>query len=159
MDDIIVTGSDSAQIQQVITNPQTTFALKDLGELHFFLGIQATKTDTGLHLSQSKYIADLLNKVKMQDCTPYSTPMATNVPLTKINSEPFADATLYRSTIGALQHVTPTRLEIAFPVNKLSQFLTAPTINHWQACKRILRYLKGTMHMGLQYSNLKVPCT
>ncbi|KAH9652916.1 retrovirus-related pol polyprotein from transposon RE1 [Citrus sinensis] len=62
VDDIIVTGSNSAQIQQVIINLQTTFALKDLGELHFFLGIQVTKTDTGLHLSQSKYIADLLTK-------------------------------------------------------------------------------------------------
>ncbi|KAH9793062.1 retrovirus-related pol polyprotein from transposon RE1 [Citrus sinensis] len=153
VDDIIVTGSDSEQIQQVITNLQTTFALKDLRELHFFLGIQVTKTDTGLHLSQSKYIADLLNKVKMQDCTPCSTPMAANVPLTKTDSEPFVDATLYRSTIGALQYAILTRPEIAFPVNKLSQFLTAPTINHWQACKRILRYLKGTMHMGLQYSH------
>ncbi|KAH9685572.1 retrovirus-related pol polyprotein from transposon RE1 [Citrus sinensis] len=124
VDDIIVTGSDSAQIQQVITNLQSTFALKDLGELHFFL-----------------------------DCTTCSTPMAANVPLTKTDSEHFPDATLYRSTIGALQYATLTRLEIAFPVNKLSQFLAAPTINHWQACKSILRYLKGTMHMGLQYSH------
>ncbi|KAH9689176.1 retrovirus-related pol polyprotein from transposon RE1 [Citrus sinensis] len=153
VDDIIVTGSDSTQIQQVITNLQTTFALKDLGELHYFLGIQVTKTATGLHLSQTKYIADLLNKVKMQDCTPCSTPMAANVPLTKTDSDLFANATLYRSTIGALQYATLTRPEIAFLVNKLSQFLAAPTTNHWQACKRILRYLKGTLHMGLQYSN------
>ncbi|KAH9770188.1 reverse transcriptase Ty1/copia-type domain-containing protein [Citrus sinensis] len=112
-----------------------------------------TKTNTGLHLSQSKYIVDLLNKVNMQDCTPRSTPMAANVPLTKTDSEFFADATLYRSTIGTLQYATLTRPKIAFPVNKLSQFLAAPKNNHWQACKRILRYLKGTMHMGLQYSN------
>ncbi|KAH9751439.1 reverse transcriptase Ty1/copia-type domain-containing protein [Citrus sinensis] len=161
VDDIIVTGSDSAQIQQVFTNQQTTFALKDLGELHFFLGIQVTKTDTGLYLSQSKYIADLLNKVKMKGCTPCSTPMAANVPFTKTDSEPFPDATLYRSTIGALQYATLTRPEITFPVNKLNQFVAAPTINHWQACKRILRYLKGTMHMGLQYSHqgpLNIDC-
>ncbi|KAH9703865.1 hypothetical protein KPL70_011249 [Citrus sinensis] len=104
--------------------------------------VTVIKTDTGLHLSQSKYIADLLNKVKMQVCTPCSTPMAANVPLTKTDSELFADATLYRSTIGALQYATLIRSEIAFLVNKLSQFLTTPTIN-----------LKGTMHMGLQYSN------
>ena len=161
VDDIIVTGSDFAQIQQVITNLQTTFALKDLGELHFFLGIQVTKTDTCLHLSQSKYLVDLLNKVKMQDCTPCSTPMAANVPFTKTDSELFADATLYRSIIGALQYATLTKPEIAFPINKLSQFLAAPTINHWQACKRILRYLKGTMHIGLQYSQqgpLNIDC-
>ncbi|KAH9744520.1 retrovirus-related pol polyprotein from transposon RE1 [Citrus sinensis] len=151
VDDIIVTGSSTCLIQQVISNLQSTFALKDLGELNYFLGIQVVKNSSGLHLSQSKYIVDLLHKVNLQDCTPCSTPMAAGTSLTKSDSELFANATLYRSTIGALQSATLTRPEIAFSVNKLSQFLAAPTVNHWQACKRILRYLKGTLHLGLQF--------
>ena len=151
VDDIIVTGSSTCLIQQVISNLQSTFALKDLGELNYFLGIQVVKNSSGLHLSQSKYIVDLLHKVNLQDCTPCSTPMAAGTSLTKSDSELFANATLYRSTIGALQYATLTRPEIAFSVNKLSQFLAAPTVNHWQACKRILRYLKGTLHLGLQF--------
>ncbi|KAH9736625.1 retrovirus-related pol polyprotein from transposon RE1 [Citrus sinensis] len=151
VDDIIVTGSSSCLIQQVISNLQSTFALKDLGELNYFLGIQVVKNSSGLHLSQSKYIVDLLHKVNLQDCTPCSTPMAAGTSLTKSDSELFDNATLYRSTIGALQYATLTRPKIAFSVNKLGQFLAAPTVNHWQACKRILRYLKGTLHLGLQF--------
>lgn len=63
----------------------------------------------------------------------------------------FPDITLHRSTISALQHAIITRPEITFSVNKLNQFLTAQTINHWQACKRILRYLKGTLYKELQF--------
>lgn len=120
VDNIIVTGSSSHLIQQVITDLQSTLALKDLGELNYFLSLQVIKTFDGLHISQSKYIMDLLHKVQMQDYTLCSTPMAAGVPLTKADSEPFADATLHRSTIGALQYATLTRPEITFTVNKLS---------------------------------------
>ena len=62
VDDIIVTGSCSAKIQQVIQDMQQTFALKDLGELSYFLGIEVSKIQNGIHLSQAKYIADVLAK-------------------------------------------------------------------------------------------------
>lgn len=61
--------------------PQT-FALKDLGELNYFLGIQVTKTEKGIHLSQAKYIADLLAKNNMDKCCLYAKPMATSHHLT-----------------------------------------------------------------------------
>lgn len=85
----------------------------------------------------------------MQDSTPCSTLMASGVPLTRADSKLFSDATLYRSTVGAFQYIALTRPYIAFSINKLSQFLSAPIVNHWQACKRILIYLKGTILFGL----------
>ena len=161
VDDIIITGSNSLSVLQVISDMQATFALKDLGELSYFLGVEVTKTKEGIHLSQSKYIADLLAKQGMDSCSPVPTPMATSHQLTKHSGTEIDNSYQYRSVVGALQYVTLTRPDIVFTVNKLSQFLTAPTTEHWQACKRLLRYLKGTIHFGLQLyhsGNLQITC-
>lgn len=161
VDDIIVTGSNYQLVQQVIHNMQTTFALKDLGELNYFLGIEVSKTAAGVHLSQAKYIADLLAKHDMASCSPVPTPMSTGHHLTKSSGSPISNASQYRSIIGALQYVTLTRPEIAFSVNKLSQFLSLPMTEHWEACKRLLRYLKGSIHFGLHFyhcGTLQVNC-
>ncbi|XP_031261138.1 uncharacterized protein LOC116119335 [Pistacia vera] len=87
----------------------------------------------------------------MQDAYSCSTPMAAGTKLSATDSELFKDPSLYRSTIGALQYLTLTRPDISFTVNKLSQYLQAPTELQWQACKRVLRYLKGTQSHGLQF--------
>ncbi|KAJ4746261.1 Gag/pol [Rhynchospora pubera] len=151
VDDIIVTGSDMPQVSALIANLQSHFALKDLGNLNFFLGITAKFTNDGLHLSQQQYVTDLLHRTHMDKAQHVSTPMAVNTSLSKFDGEPFHDPKLYRAVVGALQYVTITRPEIAFPVNKCSQFMHSPTTTHWIAVKRILRYLKGTLDHGLLF--------
>ena len=79
------------------------------------------------------------------------TPMCSGNKLHSIESAPFAHPSLYRSTIGALQYLTLTKPDLAFHVNKLNQFLQEPTAAHWQADKRILRYIKGTLSFDLQF--------
>ncbi|XP_019053481.1 PREDICTED: uncharacterized protein LOC109114767 [Nelumbo nucifera] len=78
--------------------------------------------------------------------------MATYSRLSRFDGEPLSNPTQYRSIVGALQYVTLTRLDVAFAVNKVCQFLHAPTEEHWGAVKRILRYLKGTINTGLFFS-------
>ena len=106
------------------------FALKELDLVSYFLGIKVTRTESSLHLCQSKYIQDILKKTNMADCKGSSTPMCVGHKLSKYGGDPFPDPTLYRSTIGSLQYVTITRPEIAFAINKLSQFLEYPSMLH-----------------------------
>lgn len=87
----------------------------------------------------------------MANAKPTSTPIALGQKLCLNDSPLFEHPTMYRSTIGALQYLTMTRPDISFTMNKLSQFLHAPTVQHWIACKRLLRYLKGTPNMGLMF--------
>ena len=149
VDDMLVTGSSSTAIKKIISKLSDHFSLKDLGEVKHFLGVEVTHTAQGLHLCQAAYIKELLNKVQMQDCKPYPTPMLNNLKLSKNDGDPFMDGKLYRSTVGALQYATITRPEISFCVNKVSQFMASPLDTHWKAVKRILRYLAGSIDYGL----------
>ena len=80
-----------------------------------------------------------------------STPMALGQKLALEDSAHFPDVTLYCNTISALQYLTLTRPDISFSVNKLSQFLKAPTQHHWSACKCLLHYVSGTRTLGLSF--------
>jgi hypothetical protein len=124
------------------------FALKDLGPLHYFLGIEVARTANGLCLSQKKYTNDLLQRAGMRACKPTPTPIATSTKLLSKDGTTFSpdDATKYRSLVGALQYVTLTRPDISFAVNKVCQFLHCPTTVHWSAVKRILHFLKHTIN-------------
>ncbi|KAJ1698879.1 hypothetical protein LUZ63_007391 [Rhynchospora breviuscula] len=157
VDDIIVTGSSSSTISSLIHTLQARFALKDLGSLGYFLGIAVKKDHDGLHLSQQQYITDLLCRTHMIKAQPVPTPMAVNTSLSKYDGDPFHDPKLYRAVVGALQYVTITRPDITFPVNKCSQFMHNPTTSHWSAVKRILRYLNGTIHLGLSFKPASSP--
>ncbi|CAA0839160.1 cysteine-rich RLK (RECEPTOR-like protein kinase) 8, partial [Striga hermonthica] len=142
-------------INDLITTLGTQFALKSMGEVNHFLGFEALKSHDGFLLNQSKYALDLLVKTNMVNCKPVSTPLSPASKLHLADSEPFSKVTLYRSVVGALQYLTMTRSDISFAVNKLSQFLHGPTVHHWLACKHLLRYIKGTLSLGLSFQPVK----
>jgi histone deacetylase 1/2 len=150
VDDILITGSSSQLISDLISKLNTHFALKQLGLVDYFLGIEVHHLPSGaLLLNQRKYIRDLLCKTDMDNANPIGSPMASSCRLSKFGSDMLPDPTLYRSTVGALQYATLTRPDIAFSVNKVCQFMAQPLESHWKAVKRILRYLKGTLSHGL----------
>lgn len=153
MDDILVTGSNSSRIQSLVDDLSKEFAIKDLGDLHYFLGVEVKLHSRGIILSQQKYIVDLLKRTGMDGAKPVSTLMASSSRLSQFLGTPLLNPTLYRSTVGALQYATPTRPDITFSVNKVCQFLKEPTEDHWEAVKRIFRYLKATVTFGLMLSN------
>ncbi|KAH9726123.1 Disease resistance-like protein DSC1 [Citrus sinensis] len=151
VDDILITGFDNKLVEEVIGRLGFEFALKDLGDFNYFLGLEVTPSAARIHLSQTKYIGDLLKKAQMIGSKGCQTPMSLSDKLVKDRRATFENPSLYRSLIGSLQYITLTRPEIAFTVNKLSQFLAAPTVIHWQACRRLLRYLQSTTDFGLQF--------
>jgi histone deacetylase 1/2 len=152
VDDIIVVSSVPGATVALLKKLNEDFALKDLGELHYFLGIEVSKVRNGILLTQEKYANDILERVGMSQCKPVNSPMSTSEKLSRYEGSILGpkDATNYRSVVGALQYLTLTRPDISFAVNKVCQFLHAPTTVHWAAVKRILRYLKQTTNIGLK---------
>lgn len=150
VDDIIITGSSSILIQQLTDKLNSSFSLKQLGHLDYFLGLEVKYLpDNSILMTQSKYIRDLLHKTKMAEAQPLSSPMASSCKLSRFGGDLFYDPTLYRSVVGTLQYTTLTRPEISFAVNKVCQFMSKPLDSYWIVVKRILRYLKGTISHGL----------
>jgi histone deacetylase 1/2 len=114
--------------------------------------VEADRNSQGLHLCQNKYICDLLHRTKMVGAKPLASPIVTGTKLSSFDGEVLSDPTDYRYIIGALQYCTITRPDIAYVVNQLCQYMHQPRSSHWQAMKRVLRYLKGTVNDGLYYT-------
>ena len=95
VNDIIITDSNSSEIHKVIHSLTTEFEITDLGDLHYFFGIQISSTSDGLFLSQSKYIQDLLLKTEMLDVKAYVTPYLPYQRLLKNDGIPYDNPTLY----------------------------------------------------------------
>ena len=136
-------------VNYVLRSLAARFSIKDHVDLHYFLGIEATQTTTGLHLMQRKYINDLLPRVNMLEAKPVITPLPSSPKLSLNSGTPLQDATMYRSIVGSLQYLSFTRPNISYAVNRLSQFMHMPTDQHLQVAKRVLRYLEGTPTHGI----------
>jgi hypothetical protein len=159
VDDIIILSSSSQATKKLLEQLSRVFAVKDLGALNYFLGIEVHHISSGLLLTQRKYIQDLLTRTNMENSKAAPTPMLPAEKLslhdgTKLSPE---DTTRYRSVVGTLQYLSFTRPDISFSVNRVCQFLSAPTTSHWAAVKRILRYLNGTLDYGLAITKTHTP--
>ncbi|KAA0052262.1 putative mitochondrial protein [Cucumis melo var. makuwa] len=107
----------------------------------------------GYLLSQAKYASDLLARSGITDSNTASTPLDPNVHLTPYDGVPLEDVSLYRQLVGSLIYLTVTRPDIAYAVHIVSQFMAAPRTIHFTVVLRILRYIKGTLGHGLQFSS------
>jgi hypothetical protein len=128
VDDIIVTSSSAEAVSALLKDLKAEFALKDLGELNYFLGIEVESIKGGLMIKQEKYAGDILSRVGMRTCKPASTPLSLMEKLSKEDGQLLSseDATKYRSIVGALQYLTLTRPDLAFVVNKFVNFYIIP---------------------------------
>uniref|UniRef100_A0A2N9IPU1 Protein kinase domain-containing protein n=1 Tax=Fagus sylvatica TaxID=28930 RepID=A0A2N9IPU1_FAGSY len=130
----------------------STFDLKDLGSLHYFLGLQITRSSSRLYITQSKYAQALLKKHNMLDCKPTSSPSCPNVRLFVHDGDLLIDPHAYRSMVGALHYLTFTRPDISFVMHQVCQYMSTPTTTHLAAAKRVLRYIKSPFNHGIEFT-------
>lgn len=159
VDDILVTGSDVQAIDHLKKLLCSTFQMKDLGQLHYFLGLEVHHQPQGIFLNQHKYIQDLVELAGLRGATPVETPMEINVKYRRDEGELLSDPTLYRQLVGSLIYLTITRPDISYVVHIVSKFMQCPRHFHLSAVKRIIRYILGTPNRGLFFptgSSLKL---
>lgn len=158
VDDIIYTSSSEKLMEEFKFKMVNEFEMTDIGRLKYFLGLEVGQRGNGISVSQKKYVNDLLQRFGMVNCKKADTPMNTNDKFNNGDDGLPTDEFRYRSLIGGLIYVTHTRLDITFAVSILSRFMHGPTVNHFGAAKRVLRYLAGTMDYGIWYERDKPIC-
>ncbi|GJS92056.1 putative ribonuclease H-like domain-containing protein [Tanacetum coccineum] len=151
VDDIIFGSTKQSLSTEFEQLMHKRFQMSSIRELTFFLGLQVEQRQDGIFLSQDKYIGDILKKFGFSSVKSVSTPMETHKPLSKDADGSDFDVYLYRSMIGSLMYLTPSRPDIMFAVYACSRFQVQPKASHLYAIKRIFRYLKGQPTLGLWY--------
>uniref|UniRef100_A0A453IDZ6 Reverse transcriptase Ty1/copia-type domain-containing protein n=1 Tax=Aegilops tauschii subsp. strangulata TaxID=200361 RepID=A0A453IDZ6_AEGTS len=149
VDDIILTASTVALLQRLTAHLCDEFALKDLGPLHYFLGIEVVRRPDGFFLHQQRYAHELLDRAGMLNCKPAPTPVDTKAKVSALEGSPASDAAFYRSIVGALQYLTLTRPDLQYAVQQACLHMHALCDSRWTLVKRILRYIRGTQSLGL----------
>ena len=162
VDDCLITGSSTKLISSYKSKLNERYSLTDLGPVHWLLGIKITRSRQArtISLSQTSYIDAILSRFFLSDAKPVATPITPGTILSKADS-PIDDTemvrmskTPYREAIGSLMYAAvATRPDITFAVSALSQFLENPGEVHWEAVKRVFRYLAGTKTLSLTYGN------
>ncbi|GJT99778.1 putative ribonuclease H-like domain-containing protein [Tanacetum coccineum] len=113
--------------------------------------VHVQQKSDGIFISQDKYVAEILKKFDFASVKTASTPMETNKALIKDEEVEDVDVHLYRSMIGSLMYLTASRPDIMFVVCACARFQVTPKTSHFNAMKRIFRYLKGQPKLGLWY--------
>ena len=152
VDDLIFMGNNEEMIKDFKEAMTREFEMTDLGLMKYFLGLEVKQGKSGIFVSQEAYAKDILKKNKMEDCNPVATPMELGAKLSKFDEGDRVDANKYRSLVGSLRYLTCTRPDIAYSVGIVSRFMEEPKYSHLKAIKRILRYIRGTVSLGLFYS-------
>ena len=157
VNDIILGGKSDKRIKEVKRALAAKFDIKDMGRLHYFLGIKILQDEkTGnVWIGQPTYVENVLG---MDNSKPVSTPIDPSTKLTKAtDDEQSVDQHLYQSAIRSLLYLSGgTRPDITFSVSNLAKFSAKPSKHHWAAIKRVMRYLKGTINL-VYYTPSKNP--
>ena len=156
VDDLLLVGPSKPDIQAIKDCLNANFDMTDLGPCSYYLGMSVTRDrpNCTLRLGQRGYMEKVLQDFSMWESNPVDTPMAGNdlVKAPEGYQAPEDLRATFQSAVGSLMYaMLGTRPDIAYAVSKVSRFTSNPDKSHWQAVKRILRYLRGTVDADLVY--------
>jgi len=126
--------------------------MTNMGLMEYFLGLEVNQGEKGIFVSQERYAEEILNKFKMTNCNPILTLMEQGTKLSKFDGGDRVDANKYRSLVGSLRYLTSTRPDLLLSVGIVSRYMEELSYSHWKVLKRILRYIRGTISLGLYYT-------
>ncbi|XP_070668445.1 uncharacterized mitochondrial protein AtMg00810-like [Malus domestica] len=147
-----VHGDNMSEISALKQYLNHKIAIKDLGILKYFIGIEMAHSHKGCFLNQCKYVIDLLREANMTDCKPARTPLNSDMKL-QSHGDLIPNIEYYQRLVNKLIYLTITRFDIAYAVSLVSQFIHAPSMDHMKIVHRVLRYLKGSIGRGILMRN------
>ncbi|GKA77493.1 retrovirus-related pol polyprotein from transposon TNT 1-94 [Tanacetum coccineum] len=151
--DNIIFGSTNPRYTQLFSDlMKSRFEMLMMGEMMFFLSLQVNQLHCGIFINQSNYMLEILKKYGMKTCDPVRTPMKIKDKLDLDKNGTLVDATKYRSMIGALMYFTSSRPDIIHATCLCARYQAKPTEKHLKEVKRIFRYNRRTVNMGLWYT-------
>jgi len=151
VDDIIFGATNESLCKEFSKLMTNEFEMSMMGELNYFLGLQVKQMDKGTFVSQHKYCKELLKRFEMENSKEMATPMSTSEHLDKDEKGKEVDIKKYRGMIGSLLYLTASRPDIMFSVCMCARFQSCPKESHLKCVKRIMKYLVGTINVGLWY--------
>ncbi|GAA0162317.1 transmembrane signal receptor [Lithospermum erythrorhizon] len=160
VDDMLLGVVNKSDIQKLKGLLSAKFDMKDLGTAKKILGMEIyrDRSQRKLFLSQKGYIEKILSRFGMAFAKPIDTPSASNAHLSvefapkSSEEKEYMSYVPYVSAVGSLMYaMVCTRLDLAHTVSVVSRFMEEPRKEHWQAVKRIFRYLRGTSDVSLSY--------
>nr|GEW91924.1 uncharacterized mitochondrial protein AtMg00810-like [Tanacetum cinerariifolium] len=152
VDDIIFGSTDPRYATLFSDLMKSCFEMSMMGEMTFFLGLQINQSSSGIFINQSNYVNEILKKYGLNTCDIIGTLMDIKDKLDLDQIGTPVDETKYRSMIGALMYLTSSRPDIVHTTCVCARYQAQPTENHFKEVKRIFRYLRRTVNMGLWYT-------
>ncbi|GJV06867.1 retrovirus-related pol polyprotein from transposon TNT 1-94 [Tanacetum coccineum] len=152
VDDIIFASTKPNLCETFSEVMCSKFKMSMMGKLSFFRGLQISQSPRGIFLNQSKFALESIKIYGIETCDPVDTPMVEKFKLDEDLQGKAVDPTHYRGMIGTLMYLTSSRLDLVFVVCMCARYQDKPTENHLHAIKRIFRYLRRTINMGMWYS-------
>ena len=152
VDDGLVIGSNQELKLKLLESLKSNFDIT-FGDSSCFIGLQIKRERGSIFIHQSSYATRVLERFNMLDCSPVGTPSESHIVLELSEKKEPDQHYNYRELIGCLMFLAiVSRPDLAYSVNKLSQFMTHYQKEHWTAGLRVLKYLKGTLNHGILYN-------